>query len=431
MAASPLRHTSGPPQTPRHYDPSTSGTWDGQLSHPDIAEQLSPAGILEKPPENWPSIIERDGFADVATVTFDLTGPESAVLRRILFRAGSASQGCWESLPNMGRYLGFSERTVRRSLARLLDLGLIHKVTAYHGSGNSNCYVPVMRIAHSGLSVQNNENEGSIPDPEGLHSGLFVQNDTDNGLAPGSLDSHSGLSVQNDTDNGLAPGSLDSHSGLSVQNDTDNGLAPGSLDSHSGLSVQNDTDNGLAPGSLDSHSGLSVQNDTDNGLAPGSLDSHSGHRVQNGENEASILDSVSLHSGLSVHQTEGTEILIDPESLDSGFQRSDDAGNSKITPISVHSGQRVQNGASPSSISDRESRMGGAPSASIPDTESEMSSSPSATSITACHVCGLPWTTDAVRHRTSIGRGLREFICDRRREGQISQSGGIDRLVPS
>ena len=346
MAASPLRHTSGPPQTPRHYDPSTSGTWDGQLSHPDIAEQLSPAGILEKPPENWPSIIERDGFADVATVTFDLTGPESAVLRRILFRAGSVSQGCWESLPNMGRYLGFNERTVRRSLARLLDLGLIHKVTAYHGSGNSNCYVPVMRIAHSGLSVQNNENEGSTPDPEGLHSGLSVQNSADEGLAPGSVDSHSGLSVQN------------------------------------------------------------------------------------GGNEASILDSVSLHSGLSVHQTEGTEILIEPESLDSEFQRSHDAGDSKITSISVHSGQRVQNEASQASISDRESRMGGAPSASIPDTESEMSSNPSATSITECHVCGLPWTTDAVRHRTALRRGLREFICDGCREAQISQSGGIDSLVP-
>ena len=160
MAASPLRRTSGPTQTPRHYNPSTSGTWDGQLSHPDIAEQLSPAGILEKPPENWPSIIERDGFADVATVTFDLTGPESSVLRRILFRAGSASQGCWESLPNMGRYLGLNEKTVRRALARLLDLGLIHKVKAYHGDGKSNCYVPVLRISHSGLSVQNDADEG-------------------------------------------------------------------------------------------------------------------------------------------------------------------------------------------------------------------------------------------------------------------------------
>ena len=347
MAASPLRRTSGPPQTPRHYDPSTSGTWDGQLSNPDIAEQLSPAGILEKPPENWPSIIERDGFADVATVTFDLTGPESAVLRRILFRAGSASQGCWESLPNMGRYLGFNERTVRRSLARLLDLGLIHKVTAYHGSGNSNCYVPVMRIAHSGLSVQNDEKEGSIPDPDGLHSGLSLHNDADEGLAPGAVDSHSGLSVQN-----------------------------------------------------------------------------SG-------NEASILDSVSLHSGLSVHQTEGTEILIDSESLDSEFQRSHDAGESKITSISVHSGQRVQNAASPVSIPDTESRMSGDSSASIPDTESEMSSSPFATSITECHVCGLPWTPDAARHRTAIRRGLREFICDGCRQAQISQSGGIDSLVPS
>ena len=332
MAASPSRRTSGRPQTSPHYDPSTSGTWDGQLPHPDVAGQLSPAGLLEKPPRDWPSIIERDGFADLATVTFNLTGPESAVLRRILFRAGSASQGCWESLPNMGRYLGFNERTVRRALARLLGLGLIHKVKAYHGDGKSNCYVPVLRIAHSGLSVQNDADEGSIPDSASLHSGLSVQNDADEGLAPGFVDSHSGLSVQN------------------------------------------------------------------------------------GENETSILDFVSLHSGLSVHQTEGTEIVIHSESKDSEFQRSYDTGDSKMASTSVHSGQRVQNGASP---------------APIPDTESEMSSSPSATSITECHVCGLPWTTDAGRHLTAIRRGLREFICDECRESQISQSGGIDRLVIS
>ena len=331
MAASPLRRTSGPTQTPRHYDPSTSGTWNGQLSHPDIAEQLSPAGILEKPPENWPSIIERDGFADVATVTFDLTGPESSVLRRILFRAGSASQGCWESLPNMGRYLGLNEKTVRRALARLLDLGLIHKVKAYHGDGKSNCYVPVLRISHSGQRVQNDGNEGSIPDSEGLHSGLSVQNDADEGFTLDSVNSHSGLSAQN------------------------------------------------------------------------------------GKNEASILDSVSLHSGLSAHQTERTEFGTDLESLDSVIYDSKHVSNLKLTSTSVHSGQRVQNGASSASIPGTESRMDGVSSADI----------------TECASCGLPWTTDAGRHLTAIRRGLREFICDGCREAQISQSGGIDSPVIS
>ena len=197
MAASPLRRTSGPPQTPRHYDPSTSGTWDGQLSHPDIAEQLSPAGILEKPPENWPSIIERDGFADVATVTFDLTGPESAVLRRILFRSGSASQGCWESLPNIGRYLGFNERTVRRALARLLGLGLIHKVKAYHGDGKSNCYVPVLRIAHSGLSVHQTEGTEIVIHSESEDSEFQRSHDVgDSKMASTSV--HSGHRVRNE-----------------------------------------------------------------------------------------------------------------------------------------------------------------------------------------------------------------------------------------
>ena len=289
MAASPSRRTSGRPQTSPHYDPSTSGTWDGQLPHPDVAGQLSPAGLLEKPPRDWPSIIERDGFADLATVTFNLTGPESAVLRRILFRAGSASQGCWESLPNLGRYLGFSERTVRRSLARLLEMGLLHKVTAYHGSGNSNCYIPVIRISHSGLSVQN------------------------------------------------------------------------------------------------------------------------------GENEASILDSVSLHSGLSVHQTEGTDIVIDPKSLDPVLHESQDPGDSKTVSTSVHSGQKVQNEASPTSIPDRASRMGSSP----------------ATSIAECQVCGLPWTTDSGRHRTAVRRGLNEYLCDTCRDAQIAAVGGIESLAAS
>ena len=58
--------------------------------------QLSVAGILELPADQWPTLIERDGFADLAGVTLNLSGPESAVFRRICFRAGSASQGCWE-----------------------------------------------------------------------------------------------------------------------------------------------------------------------------------------------------------------------------------------------------------------------------------------------------------------------------------------------
>ena len=170
------RSSAAPPGSipTSHYNPST-GSWDGQLPNPGIADQLSPAGILEKPPDTWPTIIQRDGFADVATVTFNLTGSESAVLRRVLFRAGSVSQGCWESLANMGRYLGYNERTVRRALERLLGLGLVHKVKAFHGDGKSNCYVPVLRIPHFGHNVQNGENEASILDIMSAHSGHNVQ----------------------------------------------------------------------------------------------------------------------------------------------------------------------------------------------------------------------------------------------------------------
>ena len=128
-----------------HYNPST-GSWDGQLPNPDITDQLSPAGLLEKPPENWPTIIERDFFVDLAVVTLNLSACQTAVFRRICFRAGSASQGCWESQDSIARYLGYKRRAIQMALDHLQDLGLIHKVTAFYGSGKSNTYVPIFRL---------------------------------------------------------------------------------------------------------------------------------------------------------------------------------------------------------------------------------------------------------------------------------------------
>ena len=280
MAASKHRSTPSVPgsSSKRHYNPET-GAWDGQLVQPDVVDQLSPAGILEKRPEDWPSIVERDSFADLATIEFGLAGPESSVFRRILFRAGPASQACWESQPNLGRYLGLGERTVRRALARLLELGLVHRVTAYHGSGSSNGYVPVMRIAHSGHSGRNGENEASIPATQAAHSG---------------------------------------------------------------------------------------------------------------------------HCG---RLTEGTENVSDPESLNSDSLESPESGDSNLISTSVHSGQSGRNEVSAESIPVRVAGMGdGGPGAEIPE----------------CGECGRPWTTDVMRHRTSVHRGLRDFICDACREEQIS-----------
>ena len=82
-----------------------------------VDDRLPVAGILSQLPENWPSIVERDGFVDVVTEMENLSTPESAVHRRITFRAGSASQGCWESLGNMARYLGGNERTILRAIS--------------------------------------------------------------------------------------------------------------------------------------------------------------------------------------------------------------------------------------------------------------------------------------------------------------------------
>ena len=145
-----------------HYNPST-GSWDGQLPNPDITDQLSPAGLLEKPPENWPSIIERDAFVDLAAVTLNLSACQTAVFRRIAFRAGSASQGCFESQDNMARYLGYKRRAIQMALHHLQDLGLIHRVGAFYGSGKSNTYVPIFRLSHLRTSDANEESPICAP----------------------------------------------------------------------------------------------------------------------------------------------------------------------------------------------------------------------------------------------------------------------------
>ena len=125
-----------------HYDPST-GSWDGQVPHPDLVHgELSPAGILEKPSESWPDVFKRDAWVDSVAGLYEVTQYEVVVLRRIMFRCGSGSQACWESQLSMAKYLKVGRRTIQRALASLLEMGMIHKVTFYRGDNSHNAYIP-------------------------------------------------------------------------------------------------------------------------------------------------------------------------------------------------------------------------------------------------------------------------------------------------
>ena len=106
-------HTPAESSSHPHYDSST-GKWDGQLPV---------AGILSQVPENWPSLIERDSFVDLAAVTLNLSACQTATFRRICFRAGSASQGCWESQDNIARYLGYKRRAVVKGVDKTYQWG--------------------------------------------------------------------------------------------------------------------------------------------------------------------------------------------------------------------------------------------------------------------------------------------------------------------
>ena len=133
---------------------------------PDAGDYQAVAGILSQVPENWPTIIERDSFVDVAAVTLELSACQTAVFRRICFRAGSASQGCFESQDSMGRYLGYKRRAIQRALDHLQNLGLIHKVTAFYGSGKSNSYIPIFRLSHLRTSDANEASAICVPEAQ-------------------------------------------------------------------------------------------------------------------------------------------------------------------------------------------------------------------------------------------------------------------------
>ena len=284
---SPKRRSSAAPpgSTPTsHYNPST-GAWDGQLPNPDITDQLSAAGLLEKPPENWPSIIERDAFVDLAAVTLNLSACQTAVFRRIAFRAGSASQGCFESQDNMARYLGYKRRAVQRALDHLQDLGLIHRVTAFYGSGKSNSYIPIFRLSHLRTSDANEDSPICVPvtQMDRIDSPICVSDDT---------------------------------------------------------------------------------------------------RLRTSD-----------------APTEGTEVDISIHKSTVALSESQHACDLKDEYQSPFICVPV-------------TQMGTVAVADVPE----------------CHKCGLPWTSDAGRHRTALQRGMRAFICDSCREAEIAAKGAIGDL---
>ena len=157
---------SAPGSSPKsHYDPST-GSWDGQVPHPDLVHgELSPAGILEKPSESWPDVFKRDAWVDSVAGLYEVTQYEVVVLRRIMFRCGSGSQACWESQLSMAKYLKVGRRTIQRALASLLEMGMIHKVTFYRGDHAHNAYVPTFQFPpdHLRLGGANEPDVVNVP----------------------------------------------------------------------------------------------------------------------------------------------------------------------------------------------------------------------------------------------------------------------------
>ena len=268
-------HTPAESSSHPHYD-SNTGKWDGQLPV---------AGILSQVPETWPSIIERDAFVDLAAVTLNLSACQTATFRRIAFRAGSASQGCWESQDNIARYLGYKRRAIQMALHHLQYLGLIHKVTAFYGSGKSNSYVPIFRLSHLRTSDANEESPICAP------------------------------------------------------------------------------------------------------------------HAQMGLTSPSVCASDDTRMRTTCAPTEGTEVDILSHESSMTLSESQDACD-------------LENQSQSQFICASGAQMNVVPAADVPE----------------CGSCGLPWTSDAGRHRLALQRGMRAFICDGCREAEIAAKGAIGDL---
>ena len=143
---------------------------------PDAVVSLSPAdyrqaridseGVLPAAVTYWPSIIERDRWVDLAVDLHQLTANQTAVLRRVCFRAGSES-GCTESQGNMGKYLRLGRRTVQRCLDQLLNLGVVQLDGRKHSSLAGNAYIPNFLVAEKlGCATLGGQPESEEIDPE-------------------------------------------------------------------------------------------------------------------------------------------------------------------------------------------------------------------------------------------------------------------------
>ena len=198
-SSAPSRRASTHTPTPGSKDFQTNGS---QLPNAELTAQLGRSTSKSGEPTKdnprsygepgaaaaaeWPSIVERDGFVDLAADMLKLGPSETSVLRRIFFRAGPGTKVCYESQESMARYLRMHEKTVRRALDRLTELGLVSKVTQFHGQGRSNGYLPHMTLmdklpsAHSWRDARNGipgttpgmeTDDPSIPGMVSLHSG--------------------------------------------------------------------------------------------------------------------------------------------------------------------------------------------------------------------------------------------------------------------
>ena len=121
----PLTNENGP-VVPRsalqgHYTTST-GEWDGQLPHSDIADRSNDPAQYQSP--NWPTLLERMLWTRAIIRAHHLPPPQATILNEIAFRDGRGL-GCTATIATIALDTGYSEKPIRLAIQAIEKKGIV------------------------------------------------------------------------------------------------------------------------------------------------------------------------------------------------------------------------------------------------------------------------------------------------------------------
>lgn len=128
------------------YSTKGKGTWASRALRDEWADALTKG--------EWPNPKLRGAWADALTQSAGLSIAQSAVLRRVMDRAGDRRIACTESIKAMALRIGMSRSTAITALNFLICSGFIVWELGAKGQGYANTLRPVVGVEPQVLAAK-------------------------------------------------------------------------------------------------------------------------------------------------------------------------------------------------------------------------------------------------------------------------------------